>query len=235
MPRNTDVLAAAESQLGKSYRVTSCRCSEDCYSRDCSGLVIFSCNHCGMNLPCTSSFGLARMGQAAGTLIGYEQAAVTPGALAIRNGFGSPNGPNGSNGHVVFCKGDGVSTVEAMGTAYGIVRGRLADRGFETFMLIPGVDYSPPVVIDWDAIEKLVHFQQAVAAHPLRYGDTSNLVTQLNQLLAARGLEHSPGNTYGHDTRTGVAHLERAKKTANQDPTKFGSETAAALLAPKAA
>lgn len=231
MPKAADVLRSAESQLGMPYRVTSCRCSKGCFARDCSGEVVFSCNDNGMNVPCTSSFGLARWGRDAGTLISYEQAAVTPAALAIRNGFGSPNGPNGSNGHVVFCKGDGVSTVEAMGTAYGIVRGRLAGRGFETYMLIPGVDYTPPVVVDLEAIAKLVKWQQAVTATPLHYGDTSNLVAIANDLMRARGLEAKQSNTFTADTRLANAHLQRAKKTHNQDPAQFGGEMAAALLA----
>lgn len=231
MPKSADVLAAAETQLGKSYRVTSCRCSEDCYSRDCSGLVIFACNHCGMSLPCTSSFGLARMGQAAGTLISAGQAAVTPGALAIRNGFGASNGPLGSNGHVVFCKGDGVSTVEAMGTRYGIVRGRLWDRGFETFMLIPGVDYTPPVVIDYEALAKLAKWQADVTDKPLRVGQTNNRVAILNDLLIARGLEARKSNTYTGDTKRAVAHLKRAKKFTTTNGAVFGGPAAAALLA----
>lgn len=142
------VLAQAETQLGKPYRVTGCRCEQSCYAHDCSGLIVSSTNAAaGFNLlPCTSSFGLARLGRDAGLLISEAKALVTPAALLIRNGFGSPNGPNGSNGHVVFSKGDGHSTVEAMGTRYGIVRGPAQGRGFETFMLIPGVDYStePP-------------------------------------------------------------------------------------------
>lgn len=141
LPRAVDALAAAETQLGKGYALYGCRCEEVCGKRDCSGLIYYGINHVSGTHLCGSSFGLAQVGSQAGTLITEEEAIWTPAALGIRCGFCSPNAI-GSNGHVVYMKGDGRSTVEEGGHATGCYRGQATGRGFDTWMLYPGLDYS---------------------------------------------------------------------------------------------
>lgn len=247
MGTNLELVAAAESQLGKGYRITGCRCDTVCSRRDCSGEAVFSIRAAGVNCPCTSSFGLAQWGRAAGTLTTPQIAVVTPGILAIRNGFGSSNGPSGSNGHVVIGKGDGKvvdnqiinwgSTVEAMGTAYGIVRGPMGDRGFETFMFVPGIQYAPPAPeIDWPTLKKLVQWQARVTRNALTFGMPANGdITILNQLLLHLGFlpAGAPMNIYGVDTRNGVVQFKRLYGLPNDDGKKFGALAAAAILAPR--
>lgn len=142
-PRAANVLATAETQLGLRYAISGCRCSPSpCYARDCSGLICFALNsQPGWPYICTSSFSFAEMGRAAGTLVDEQTAIHTPGAVGIRCGFCDPNF-NGSNGHIVFFKGDGQTTVEEGGHATGCYRGQAQGRGFDAWMLIPGVDYS---------------------------------------------------------------------------------------------
>lgn len=61
-----------------------------------------------------------------------DRAIRTPGALLLRR--------NKSGGHIAFSDGKG-GTVEAMGAAYGVCRGRAAGRGFQWGIFIPGVCY----------------------------------------------------------------------------------------------
>jgi len=61
-----------------------------------------------------------------------DRAMRTPGALLLRRSKGS--------GHIAFSDGKG-GTVEAMGEAYGVCRGRAAGRGFQWGIFIPGVCY----------------------------------------------------------------------------------------------
>jgi hypothetical protein len=61
-----------------------------------------------------------------------DRAMRTPGALLLRRSKGG--------GHIAFSDGKG-STVEAMGEAYGVCRGRAAGRGFQWGIFIPGICY----------------------------------------------------------------------------------------------
>jgi N-acetylmuramoyl-L-alanine amidase len=63
--------------------------------------------------------------------IPVEQAIKTPGALLLRY-------PNRK--HMVFSDGLG-GTVEAMGSDYGVCRGRAKGRGWNYGILIPGINY----------------------------------------------------------------------------------------------
>lgn len=68
--------------------------------------------------------------------ISIASAARIPGALL-------GHGPRGSRpGHVVMSMGDGATTSEAMGRAYGVLRGKITGRGFTWAGLVPGTDYS---------------------------------------------------------------------------------------------
>lgn len=145
-PRAVDALAAAETQLGNRYSTGPCRCLGVCAYADCSGLISFGANRAGLNFPCTNSFAIAIMLRLANTTTSEEEAIWTPGALGIKGpngGEGPSNGPSGSNGHIVWMKGDGRTTVEAMGHRYGVTRGPATGRGFVRWGRLPGLDYSP--------------------------------------------------------------------------------------------
>lgn len=152
-PSGLDLVAAAETMLGKPYRITGCRCEQGCCCEDCSGLYCQANNMVGLPHICTTSFALAISAREEGRIVSFDEAIHTPGMLLIRgphNGEGPANGPRGSNGHIVICKGDGATTVEAMGTAYGIVRGSVFRRGFDDPTTgrpcrAAGIDYSVPV------------------------------------------------------------------------------------------
>jgi hypothetical protein len=68
--------------------------------------------------------------------VSVEQAVKTPGALLLRF--------DRQVKHIVFSDGKG-GTVEAMGRAYGVCRGRVTGRGFKYGILIPGVVYKEVV------------------------------------------------------------------------------------------
>jgi N-acetylmuramoyl-L-alanine amidase len=66
------------------------------------------------------------------TEIPLARAYRMPGALLLRR--------TSSGGHIAFSDGKG-GTVEAMGAAYGVCRGRATGRGFQYGILIPNVCY----------------------------------------------------------------------------------------------
>jgi peptidoglycan hydrolase-like protein with peptidoglycan-binding domain len=71
-----------------------------------------------------------------GLRIPVEQAAATPGAMLLRY---PPSG--GGMGHIAVSDGRG-GTVEAMGRRYGVLKGKVAGRRWDTGVLVPGVDYA---------------------------------------------------------------------------------------------
>jgi hypothetical protein len=145
IPLATAALAWANAYIGHPYRVfTGCRCQPSCYAQDCSGLICAACTAVGAGFGCMSSFAIAQLCRQHGTLISEDEAIHTPGAIGIENPWGSPNGPSGSNGHVVWFVGDGATTTEEMGTAYGCVHGPATGRGFGAWARIPTLSYAPP-------------------------------------------------------------------------------------------
>lgn len=145
-PTAAAALAAAETQLGLPYGLDGCRCSLGyCPHRDCSGEVIFGVNSAGLAFPCTSSFAIAAFCSDHGTLIPMAEAIVTPGAIGVRNPWGTPS-VNGANGHVWYCKGDGKSTVEEGGRSTGCYRGSVFDKSPHGELVVwakfPGLSYS---------------------------------------------------------------------------------------------
>lgn len=147
-PTEAAALAAAHQALGKPYRVSGCRCSFSCSAQDCSGLICAAVNQVGVVFPCTSSFAIAIVCRQRGTLISEEQAIWTPGAIGIRGphgGEGPSNGPNGTNGHIVFFEGDGKTTTEEMGRRYGCCHGQATGRGFVRWAHFPGLSSAVPV------------------------------------------------------------------------------------------
>jgi N-acetylmuramoyl-L-alanine amidase len=70
-----------------------------------------------------------------GKRIPWQQAASTVGGILLRY----PPGP-GMMGHIVVCNGEG-GTVEAMGSAYGVRRGKVSGRNWNTGVLLPNFSY----------------------------------------------------------------------------------------------
>lgn len=153
---NTAVLQAARSQLGKPYCLAGCRC-DTCPCRDCSGEICYALNTAGYPHVCTSSFGFAELGRRAGTIIPKDQALHTVAAIGIRCPFCDPN-RNGSNGHVWFCSGNGVSSVEEGGHSTGCYEGHADKPGDVIYMLIPGVLYTPKFTTEATMFVQQAHY-----------------------------------------------------------------------------
>lgn len=96
---------------------------------DCSALVQWAAGRVGVSLPRTSEEQWAAI-QAAKTTLTVDQASKTQGALMF---------PADAS-HVVISVGDGLHTIEAMGTQYGVVEGSIGNR-FANAGTIPGMDY----------------------------------------------------------------------------------------------
>jgi N-acetylmuramoyl-L-alanine amidase len=72
-----------------------------------------------------------------GRRVPVEQAAHTRGGILLRY---PPTA--GAMGHIVICDGKG-GTVEAMGKAYGVARGKVSGRRWDTGVLVKGMSYGP--------------------------------------------------------------------------------------------
>jgi len=70
-----------------------------------------------------------------GEIISVEQAARIPGAMVLR----FPQA--GATGHIVISDGGG-GTVEAHSTIRGVIKSTLANRRWDTGILVPGITYS---------------------------------------------------------------------------------------------
>lgn len=99
---------------------------------DCSGLVGWAAGQVGVTFTGSSGMQYAAA-EKAGTLISVEKAARTRGAVLFRGYRGSE--------HVVVSLGDGEHTVEARGRAYGVVKGPIAGREWDSAALVPGMRY----------------------------------------------------------------------------------------------
>lgn len=114
------------------------RCTGERHSFDCSGfqgagLVAVGARPAGY---CTNTNGMAAEIRAARTQVTRDEARVTPGIWAIKEGVGP-------NGHIVCSLGliNGVArTVEAAGHASGVVQGYFdGPRGFTIYGRPPGL------------------------------------------------------------------------------------------------
>jgi cell wall-associated NlpC family hydrolase len=130
----TDFVAFAQAQAGKQYIYGAEANLNDPSPKafDCSELVQWACARVGVAYPDGSGNQYAAS-KAAGLIIGVTTAANTRGALLFR-------GPGGSE-HVAISLGDGKTTIEARGTAYGVVNGPISGRHWDGAALIPGLVY----------------------------------------------------------------------------------------------
>lgn len=130
-----------------------------------------------------------------GTRISVDQAAGTEGGIVLRY----PPAP-GQMGHVAMCDGNG-GTVEAKGTAYGVVQDTVQNRYWDTGVIIPGIIYDPPATFQWIAPTHL-YWTGGVGMDP-------NVVIQIQQALAANGFDPGPvDGAFGPNTAAAVAAFQ---------------------------
>jgi hypothetical protein len=98
---------------------------------DCSELIEWACAQVGVKFVDGSVNQIAAI-RRAGLTMSIDAAARTRGAVLFRKG--NPN-------HIAVCLGDGRSTVEARGRAYGVVQHTIAGRGWTEAGKIPGLVY----------------------------------------------------------------------------------------------
>ncbi len=118
---------------------------------DCSELVRWSCARAGVQpqMP-DGSWIQQRWCKSSGTLLTVDQAIATRGALLFnhRDDAGNPVDPGPAcppHAHVAISLGDG-TTIEAMGTKYGVLIASARNRSWTAGGLIPGCTYgsAPP-------------------------------------------------------------------------------------------
>lgn len=134
-----------------------------------------------------------------GRRISVAQAAGTVGAVLLRN----PPAP-GRMGHIVVCDGKG-GTVEAMGKAFGVRRGKVAGRAWDTGILLPGFSYGsadPSVTAPVPALLYAIG----------RPGMKKSVVKAIQTAVKAAGMDPGPiDGIYGHNTTAAVAAFQATK------------------------
>jgi hypothetical protein len=113
---------------------------------DCSELVEWACARAGVTptMP-DGSWIQQRFCAGQGQIIGVDQAIATRGALLFnhRDDAGNPVDPGPKcppHAHVAISLGDG-TTIEAMGTNYGVLVASARNRSWTAGALIPGCQY----------------------------------------------------------------------------------------------
>lgn len=134
-----------------------------------------------------------------GKRIPWKDAASTVGAILLRY----PPGP-GTMGHIAVSDGKG-GTVEAMGKAYGVKRGKASGRSWNTGVLIPGFTYQ-------DTSSDLVLSESVILYGKGEPNMDTKTVKQIQKLLF--DLEIDPGpidGLYGANTAAAVAAFQATK------------------------
>ena len=149
-----------------------------------------------------------------GRIISLDEAARTPGAAVLR--FPQV----GACGHIVLSDGLG-GTVEAHSPADGVIRSTLAQRRWDTAILVPGVTYNQgsavPVAPPSTIIYRL--------AQPMMSGDK---VKQIQQALVGKGFDPgSPDGEFGPHTSAAVVAFQLSQGLTPDG--EVGPQTANAL------
>jgi hypothetical protein len=144
------VVALALAQKGDQYVANAQNDpgNPDPSQWDCSELVRWACARAGVQptMP-DGSWIQQRWCAEHGQLLSVDQAIATRGALLFnhRDAAGNPVDPGATcppKAHVAISLGDG-TTIEAMGTAYGVKVGQAGGNRFTAGGLIPGCSYGP--------------------------------------------------------------------------------------------
>ena len=153
-----------------------------------------------------------------GRKIAWQDAAGIVGAVLLRY----PPSP-GSMGHIVVSDGQG-GTVEAMGRKWGVRRGKVTGRAWDTGVLVPWLDYgaaSPGPVAATVTAPTLLY---AVG----RAGMKAEVVLALQRALKAAGVDPGPvDGDYCLNTAAAVAAFQTVKGLVVDG--QVGRQTARAL------
>jgi cell wall-associated NlpC family hydrolase len=103
---------------------------------DCSGLIQWAAAQMNIKLPRTAGPQYQAC-VAAGLGLTVDQAANTRGAILYR----SPGALPGYGEHIAVSLGDGVHTIEARGSAYGVIEGGISGRVWTGGGKLPGFTY----------------------------------------------------------------------------------------------
>lgn len=164
---------------------------------DCSELVRWACARAGVQptMP-DGSWIQQRWCTDHGQLLSVDQAIATRGALLFnhRDAAGNPVTPGATcppKAHVAISLGDG-TTIEAMGTAYGVRVGQAGGNRFTAGGLIPGCSYGskPPAPAAPTAPPAAVSGPPAPRQDKpyLKKGATGPAVAEMQQLLIKLGI-----------------------------------------------
>jgi hypothetical protein len=123
MPTADQYVAPLIEQVrrGIYYSQAGGRCRPDIYGyADCSGFTCYGMMKAGVDLGCTGSFALARIGHAQNRGISIDQARRTRGAWLFRGiNQGQGGEPGVDPGHIATSLGNG-NTIEARGHIAGV-------------------------------------------------------------------------------------------------------------------
>lgn len=133
-----------------------------------------------------------------GIRVPVAEAAGKVGGVLLR----FPPAP-GKMGHIAVSDGRG-GTVEAMGKAYGVRRGKVKGRHWDTGVLIPGFTYDDTPALPVSAPKKLY----AIG----RVGMKKEVIEAIQHALHAAGFNPGPvDGDYGHNTAAAVAAFQSVK------------------------
>ncbi|WP_395666395.1 glycosyl hydrolase 108 family protein [Methylocella sp.] len=144
-----------------------------------------------------------------------KQAAATPGGVLLR----FPPAP-GTMGHIALSDGKG-GTIEAMGKAYGVRRGRVDGRKWDAGVLIPEIQYG-------DAAAPRDFTPPGPLYYPEAPGMHEAVVRRIQAALRAKGFD--PGKIdgdYGPDTARAVSAFQTSVGIVADG--EVGKDTAARL------
>jgi N-acetylmuramoyl-L-alanine amidase len=150
MPTGNDLLRKAAPHVGESYHLGSLAPKDNPLWKgpwDCAEFAswcvyqvtgrLYGCDNNNGNPSGADAYSgfWQRDAHSLGRPVSVAIAAQTPGAVLLR--YPHPN----LIGHVVFSDGRG-GTIEAHSTATGVIRSAVADRRWDTGVLIPGVEFT---------------------------------------------------------------------------------------------
>lgn len=212
MPKGLDMLTLAETRIGEKYvNVLVPKNNPNWHGPwDCAefmswlvyqtGSFLYGCIDNNGNPATTEAYTGAWQhdSKVLGRRVGVDDAARKPGAVLLRY----PPAP-GAMGHIVVCDGRG-GTVEAMGKAYGVRRGKVSGRKWDTGVLIPGFTYDDGASVSY---RPPVHLY--AVGEP---GMKPEVVEAIQRALLAAGFDPGPiDRDYGHNTAAAVAAFQAVK------------------------
>lgn len=149
-----------------------------------------------------------------GRIISLDEAARTPGAVVLR--FPQV----GACGHIVLSDGLG-GTVEAHSPADGVIRSTLAQRRWDTAILVPSVTYNQSSAVPVAPPSTIIYR----LAQPMMAGDK---VKQIQQALVGKGFDPgSPDGEFGPHTSAAVVAFQLSQGLTPDG--EVGPQTANAL------